>query len=189
MLDFGKKFSAGSKVAFSLSRGTFWRIISVYRKKTYLFFITSGIWAEKTSELGKNFPAGLSKVYSTPPAESLGKNRLLKKNTFFNFTQIYEAVLSKLYSHCPEEHFEDLFIFENFIFFHHFWTLRAKLLAFCRKLFISVVKSDFLFVQRKNLRRKLFFVLEFASSSSHFQQKFLSASVKKNVGCVVKTVF
>ena len=96
-------------------------------------------------------------------------------------------MLSQLYSSCPQEHFEDLFILEN-LCFHSIWTLRAKLLAFCRKLLISVVKSDFILSRGKVWGEK-FFILKFASSSSHFQQKFLSASVKKDGGCVFKTVF
>ena len=53
----------------------------------------------------------------------------------------HEVLLSKLYSKCPEEHFEEFNIFEKFIISYHFRILGEKLSAFCRKLHKSVVKN------------------------------------------------
>ena len=149
------------------------------QKATYPFIITFGLWAEKDFGITHIL---LRRVVKNAFYASSGKFREKpfgeKRYTFFIFTKSFEAVLSKLYSNCPEEHFEELFIFEKFILFHHFRTMRRKLLAFCRKLLNSVLKRVFS-LSRGKIWEKLFFVLEFASSSSHFQQKLLGVSAKK----------
>ena len=66
-------------------------------------------------------------------------------------------MLSELLSNCPEEHFEELFFFENFFLFHHFRTMRKKLLAFCRKLLNSVLKRDF-YLSRGKIWGESFFL-------------------------------
>ena len=148
------------------------------QKATYPFIITFGLWAEKDFGITHIL---LRRVVKNAFYASSGKFREKpfgeKRYTFFIFTKSFEAVLSKLYSNCPEEHFEELFIFEKFILFHHFRTMRRKLLAFCRKLLNSVLKRVFC-LSRGKIWGKFFF-LKFASSSSHFEKNFLSVSAKK----------
>ena len=158
------------------------------QKATYPFIITFGLWAEKDFGITHTLLRRVVKVHSTPPVESFGKNNCWKKYTFFIFTKSFEAVLSELCSKCPEEHFEELFIFENFILFHHFWTMRRKLLAFCRKLLNSNLKYDF-YLSRWKISGESFFYFEVCFKFFPFSAEIFERFGEKKGGCVVQTVF
>ena len=126
------------------------------QKTTYPFIITLGLWAEEhfgithilLRRVVKNAFYAFSENFREKPfAEKLYQ--------FFSSTKSFEAVLSELYSNCPEEHFQDLFISKSFIFSHHFRTIRGKLLAFCRKLINSDIKRDF-YLSRGKIEEKVF---------------------------------
>ena len=168
-----------------MTRRLFWTKFSLCKKQRIRSSSLSDFGQNKTFELRVNFSAELSKMHSTHSMESLGKNHLQKKNTFFIFTQNFEAVLSKLYSNCPEEHFEVYFWIFHFV--PSFSDNEKKTVGRLPKTTQQCFKTWFLLVQGKNLR-KVFF-LKFASSSSHFEKNFSSVSAKKMGAVLSKPCF
>ena len=73
------------QVAFSMSRRIFWTKISLCKKQRIRSSSLSDFGQKKILELRIYFAAELSKMHSTPPMESLGKNPLLKKICIFQF--------------------------------------------------------------------------------------------------------
>ena len=126
------------------------------QKTTYPFIITLGLWAEKDFGITHILLRRVVKNAFYAFSENFREKPFAEKiYQFFSFTKSFEAVLSELYSNCPEEHFEDLFISKSFIFSHHFRTIRGKLLAFCRKLLNSDLKRDF-HLSRGKFEEKVF---------------------------------
>ena len=140
-----------------MTRRLFWTKFSLCQKQRIRSSSLSDFGQNKTFELRVNFSAELSKMHSTHSMESLGKNHLLKKNTFFIFTQNFEAVLSKLYSNCPEEHFEVYFWIFHFV--PSFSDNEKKTVGRLSKTTQQCFKTWFLLVQGKNLRKVFFWSL------------------------------
>ena len=100
ILDFGEKISAGFRFQscfFNVHRNILKEMFS-YAKKTYLLFIICGSWSEKTSKSVINFSAGLSKLHSTLPLESLWANQVSKKiHIFFHFHNLNDFFWQKIW--------------------------------------------------------------------------------------------
>ena len=123
---------------------------------------------KKSSEICIKFSAEFSNLHFTPPVESLGKEHLLKKlERLLIFGKKFEAVLSKLFSKCPEEHFEELIFFEKFLFSLSFSEIVRKTFGLLSKTAQQGCKNAFHFSRRNFLRENSFFL---NSSLSHLVQ-------------------
>ena len=155
------------------------------QKTTYPFIITFGLWAEKVFGITR---IPLRRCVKNAFYASSGKFRekpFAEKNIHFSFSP---KILRQCCQNCiliVRKNISSICFFWKF-FFQHIRTLRAKLLAFCRKLLFSFVKSDFL-LSRGKVWGEIFFQVcfKFFPFSAEIFERF----GEKIGGCVAKTLF
>ena len=143
-------------------------------QKKYLFCITCGIWSEKTSKSGKVFSAGLSKMRSTFPVDSLWANQVSKKYfIIFHFRNLNDLFfLAKKLGHCCQNCILCVrkklpmkwFFLVISCFFYHLRTRSQKISAVRWNIFNKVVKTAFNLSRGKFWGKKLYL----CSSLFHF---------------------
>ena len=135
------------------------------------------------------FSAGSSQLLPTCPEESFEEKQFSEIYCFPSFQDSelkrfglfwkISAGLSKQYLTCPSKHFDENVFLDKVLSFSAF---NEKIVAFCRKCFRSVVKTEFSLSMRK-LRRSSILWENNSSLSKHWATSLRPLVKKNNWGC------
>ena len=156
------------KVALSMSTGISWRKCFFRAKKSILSASLAEFCQKKHRNQAK-YPRQVSRnCILRFQWKAYGQTKFRKKIYVFSFSQFERfvffpkkigAVLSKLYSKCPEEIADEMVLFGNFLFFLSPSKKEPKNSGRLLKHIQQGYKKCFQLVQRKFLRKKNLYIL------------------------------